>query len=80
MKLDLECHVKKGKVNFDYNNVIWNVCTKNDLDQENELTNEQWLQFVEDYNQRIAETFVETAYECLSKFKDQLETDEGNQD
>ena len=46
MNKDLEVSFKDEQVGFNYHNVIWNTYTKKDLDRENTLTDEEWLQFV----------------------------------
>lgn len=68
-KLDVRFLVN-DVIKFNTKNVLWQAYTKDDLDQENELTVNEWIEFCERYNESFAEAISEIAHNCIRSFKD----------
>lgn len=49
-----EIDFKDGNVSFKSDEYIWNAYGKDDVDQENVLTDEQWREFVRQYGKGVS--------------------------
>lgn len=55
MQKEFDLSFNNGSVKFNYMNVLWQGFTKDDLDQQNKLTDQDWIDFVHNYNDSFAE-------------------------
>lgn len=71
---EMNCNFKDGKVIFDGDNLLWCAWAKEDLDQENILTDEQFIEFVKRCNDGFNELCSEYAHDMFnSHFRKELE-------
>ena len=76
IETEMNCTFKDGKVIFDGDNLLWSVWTKDDLDKENILTDEQYIEFVRRCNLGFNELCSEYAQDMFDNyFREELEID-----
>ena len=56
-------------------NTLWQYLEKEHLDPENEITDEQWIEFVNDCEDSFADKVSQLGHEYLAYWRDSLRND-----